>query len=438
MAINFYLESRTDKKGNAPIRVSISIAGARLVTSTGAKIQPDCWNAEKQKPKRGAENATSINALLAQIKLHYSEFENANNTSRNQLTNSDLKADWQKTFAKSKRTTAPDEQQEETPLSLFDVLALFVQHSSNENNWCVSTQWKFKQLKTYLTGFDPEITFDDFDEKGLTNFVSYLRDKKQFHNTTITKTIKVLKWFLRWATAKGYNTNTTFVNYSPKFKTAAKKVVFLDWSELMRIYNYEIPENGTEVTLTNANGEQYTKVVHDAAALRKTRDIFCFCAFTSLRYSDATNLRVSNIEDNIMTITTQKTADTITIDLNKFALAVLEHYKTPQKGGFVFPSITNQRMNIYIKDVCELCEINQPITQTYYIGNTRYDETKPKFEFVGTHTARRTFICNALMLGIPSDIVMKWTGHSDYKAMKPYIDITSKAKAKAMSLFDAL
>ncbi len=33
-------------------------------------------------------------------------------------------------------------------------------------------------------------------------------------------------------------------------------------------------------------------------------------------------------------------------------------------------------------------------------------------------------------------IVMKWTGHSDYKAMRPYIDITEKTKADAMKIID--
>ncbi len=31
---------------------------------------------------------------------------------------------------------------------------------------------------------------------------------------------------------------------------------------------------------------------------------------------------------------------------------------------------------------------------------------------------------------------MKWTGHSDYKSMKPYIDIVSEEKTTAMRLFD--
>ena len=139
-----------------------------------------------------------------------------------------------------------------------------------------------------------------------------------------------------------------------------------------------------------------------------------------------------------MTITTVKTADTLTIELNKYALAVLGRYAGADLGGYALPHISNQRMNNYLKDLCELCGINRPITQTHYRGSERVEETLPKYELVGTHTGRRTFICNALMLGIPAEIVMKWTGHADYESMKPYIDMTNKAKAKAMTRFDEI
>jgi len=49
-----------------------------------------------------------------------------------------------------------------------------------------------------------------------------------------------------------------------------------------------------------------------------------------------------------------------------------------------------------------------------------------------THAGRRSFICFALATGIPPQVVMKWTGHSDYKSMKPYIDIALRTKADAM------
>lgn len=53
---------------------------------------------------------------------------------------------------------------------------------------------------------------------------------------------------------------------------------------------------------------------------------------------------------------------------------------------------------------------------------------------VGTHSGRRSFICNALMLGIAPNVVMKWTGHSDYKSMQPYIDIADEAKKNGYGL----
>ena len=56
----------------------------------------------------------------------------------------------------------------------------------------------------------------------------------------------------------------------------------------------------------------------------------------------------------------------------------------------------------------------------------------PKWTQIGTHTGRRTFICLALSNGVPPQVVMKWTGHCDYKSMKPYIDITEDAKRDAI------
>jgi hypothetical protein len=49
---------------------------------------------------------------------------------------------------------------------------------------------------------------------------------------------------------------------------------------------------------------------------------------------------------------------------------------------------------------------------------------------------RRTFIVNALYLGIPAEVVMSCTGHEDYNAMKPYIKIVDDLKRSSMSKFD--
>lgn len=440
MAVNFYLDKRTDKKGDAPIRMSIAINGARYLTSTGYKITPGKWDAVKQQVRRGASNGSGmtwavINSALARIAEHFATYEGECLSNGTRPDTNTLKMEFANAFGRSRTHT----QSESKQLGLFDYLELFIKEMGELNQWTVGTRQKFAALRNHLTGFNPDVTISDLAGDGLNDFVAYLRTEKQMKNTTIGKQLGFVKWFLNWCTAKGYNDNTAYRTFAPKLKIAPKKVVFLEWEELMRVYHYAVPDNGVEVILTDADGREYTKTVHDAAAITKTRDIFCFCCFTSLRYSDAANLKRADIAGDSLTITTVKTADTITIELNKYALSILERYADrTDLNGYAFPHITNQRMNVYLKDLCELCGLNQPITQTYYRGSERIDEVSPKYELIGTHTGRRTFICNALMLGIPAEIVMKWTGHSDYKAMKPYIDVTNASKAKAMNKFNEL
>ncbi len=173
--------------------------------------------------------------------------------------------------------------------------------------------------------------------------------------------------------------------------------------------------------------------------LDPVRDVFLFCCFSGLRHSDASNLRRSDIKGDHIEITTVKTADSVSIELNEITKAILEKYKdVPFSGNKALPCYTNQAMNRSIKELCKMAGIDEEIRKTTYKGNVRTDEIHPKYELVGTHTGRRTFIVNALSLGISPSIVMKWTGHSDYKAMKPYIDIVDSAKAESMTKFNNL
>lgn len=55
---------------------------------------------------------------------------------------------------------------------------------------------------------------------------------------------------------------------------------------------------------------------------------------------------------------------------------------------------------------------------------------------MSSHIGRRTFIVNGLYLGIPAEVIMKWTGHKDYQTMKPYIAIVDVLKKTEMNKFN--
>ena len=130
-------------------------------------------------------------------------------------------------------------------------------------------------------------------------------------------------------------------------------------------------------------------------------------AITSLRYSDMANLKRTDITGDILYITTQKSHDRLPINLNKYAKAILEKYQDCKfPGGLALPVISNQKMNQYLKEICELCGFNTPIHITGFRRGQRYDITVPKYSEVSTHCGRKTFICFMLSIGVSPQVVM--------------------------------
>lgn len=438
MPVKFYLHPKVNKKGEAPITISINIRQTRLLTTLGYSVDPAVWEESGQVKARYTNSkgipSRKINNRIMKIKLHFSEYEN------------DLKVRPTLDEIKEQLATAislgddltPTEVTEDAPVKLiYEFFDQFVKEESVLNQWAPATLKNWNTFKLHLETFGKRLEFRDFNEKGLSRFILHLRKTCKMEEKTVQKHYNNLKWFLNWAIRKGYCQEESVNKFRPKFKVLDKPVIFLTKEELLKLYTYEIPKNGTKVKLYDINGEEYEKTVQEAGALAKTRDLFCFCAFTSLRYSDMAALKRTDIDGDKIHITTQKTNDRLPIDLSKNAKAILDKYAEEKfPFGLALPVISNQKMNKYLKDLCELCGFTTPITIVCYRAGQRAEETYPKYSLIGTHAARRTFICFALSNGVPPQVVMKWTGHSDYKAMRPYIDIAEKTKADAMKLID--
>lgn len=422
--IIFTLESRK-KDGvliveNVPIRMRVNFASKRIEFTTGYRIDAAKWDSDKQRVRNGCTNklkqsASEINASLLGYYTEVQEIFKKFEVEEIMPTPEQIK----EAFNALHKPIEEVKQRKSTPNAFYKVFDDFVEDCGRQNNWTDSTFEKFAAVKNHLTNFRDGLTFDFFDEKGLNDYVTYLRDVKEMRNSTIGKQLSFLKWFLRWAFKKGLHQNNAYDSYKPKLKSTQKKIIFLTWEELNKLREFEIPAA--------------------KQALDRVRDVFLFQCFTGLRYSDVFNLRRSDIKGDHIEVTTVKTSDSLIIELNNHSKAILDKYKDVVfEDDKVLPIITNQKMNDYLKELAELAGIDEPVRQTYYRGNERIDEVTPKYALLGTHAGRRTFICNALALGIPPQVVMKWTGHSDYKAMKPYIDIADDIKANAMSKFNQL
>lgn len=423
-SIQFFIEKR--KKGgvvvtdNVPIRMRILFSGKRIEFTSGHRIDAEKWDAKKQRVRNGCTNklkvsAAQINAdMLAlenEIQKIFQEFE----YQELMPTSEQIKDVF--TSRLNQEEKPKEEVKEKRKKSFMEVYDEFCRQSSRVNNWTDATIQKFNAVRNHLVDFNKRLTFEKLNEKVLTDYVEFLRNKLQLRDSSIGKQLGYLKTFLKWATRKGYNTNLEFEAFRPKLKTIEKKVIFLDESELLKIQNCEIPAT-----------KQY---------LMRVRDVFLFCCFSGMRYSDVFNLRRCDIKGDVISFTTVKTADSLEVELNVHTRAILKKYEEYAfENDKALPVISNQKMNDYIRELAEMAGIDTMVRVSYYKGNERKDEYYPKYALLGTHTGRRTFICMALAKGIPVNYVMKWTGHSDFKAMKPYIDVVDEMKASFMSRLD--
>lgn len=240
--------------------------------------------------------------------------------------------------------------------------------------------------------------------------------RKGLRDSTVEKYLAMLKWFLGWAESKGFLTCYDYKAFRPKLQKVENPVIFLEWDELMTLYNIDLKERSD---------------------LARVRDVFAFCAFTSLRYSDVKSLRWADVSDTCITVTTQKTSDALRIELNDYSSELIGRYVDEAfPDDRVFPVLSNQKMNEKLKELGQLCSFDRLIRVTEFRNGRRIDSLLPKWSLLSTHAARRTFICNALMMGIAPNVVMRWTGHADYDSMKPYIAVADSVKAKEMAKFN--
>ncbi|MBD5357314.1 MAG: site-specific integrase [Bacteroides sp.] len=417
-------DNKKNQKSEGRVRCVIVWNGQRVRLSVNHNVNPDYW--EKALQRCRAKTTHGKNRTPASvINRAIDDLENLVNGIFMSFEEKDCiptKNDFMEEYT---RLTTPDDKEESEPKesqSIFPIFDLYIDDNTKSGRWSESALKKNKTIRRHLYATSPNMTFEDLEESGMTAFINHLssiKDKEGrtgLNNDTIKKDIGFIKAFVRWAQEKGHVGMNKFLLQKVRLKTVRKTVIFLTWDELMKVYNHDFG---------NLN------------YLSHVRDVFCFCCFTSLRYSDVRNLRRSNFNGTSFTFTTIKTNDTLTIELNKYSKAILAKYENIRfPDDKVLPVISNQKMNDYLKEVGKMCEINAPVSITSYKGNKRIEETHPKWELLSTHAGRRTFVTNALMLGIPPSIVMKWTGHSDYRAMKPYIEVVDDTAKKAMGVFD--
>ncbi|KAA6342588.1 Tyrosine recombinase XerC [termite gut metagenome] len=293
-------------------------------------------------------------------------------------------------------------------MEFLDFFAYYMETSSNNAITLKSYQQTERDLKNYEQQKNIKLTFSRVDIDFHDNFILWLKDTRRFAPNTIGLRIKIIKTVMKAAYERGLHNNT---DYQKKAFTKPKettKAVYLNDSELMRMYNLDLSKN---------------------KKLSNVRDWFLIASYTGLRFSDFSRLSKDNIKDDAITIKTQKTGTTIIVPLHTIVRTILE------KHEYSLPKvISNQKFNEYIKDVCQYAEIDEPIIIEETKGSFKTSKSEKKYNLISAHTARRSFATNAFLAGVPTIQIMKLTGHKTEKIFMNYIKTSEKENADKLRL----
>ena len=220
-----------------------------------------------------------------------------------------------------------------------------------------------------------------------------------------------------WALSKELHNNAVFQTFK-RTRTSTDFVV-LELYELRKLY-YEY----------KPSSRKYDEV----------KDAFIFGCTTGLRYSDLKKLSPGNfhihrdnetneIDENaarsVIKVPIQKTEDYLDIPINHFISEMIDKYSILNSSNIPFCKYNIHNFNKLIKKVLNEAGLNQKVTISKKRAGNFIAETKPKNEFVSSHTMRRTFIS---LLSTMTEVtnIQAVSGHKDIKVLTDYIKRSDK------------
>jgi len=277
------------------------------------------------------------------------------------------------------------------------------------------TVQRYRTAKNSLEEFEKykamTFIFDDWTEDLWNSYISYLTFIKKFKINNIGFYQKQLKIFLKAA-------------------RKAKLFTVGDWLDEAKI----LAENPVDVYLNKkelALIEEYDLSANDR--LDRVRDLFLIGCNTGFRISDWKQVKKENIRTTekgnqyIEVIPEKANAIPPSTNLRPIVTKILDKYDG------VLPMISEQKFNEYLKELCKLVGIKDPVTTKYIIAGKVRIEVFEKHTQVSSHTARRSFATNMYLDGVEPYLIMKATGHASAANFKKYLKLDNSGAVDAMA-----
>lgn len=383
--IQFLLRLPKNKKDEmATVYARITVNGRRTEISLKSKVSINNWDEVKGRAKGKRQEIVKLNSHMEQVRSLifdcYHQLVQQNKT----------------VTIEAVKSVYLGEDIEET-MTLLKLVEYHKQVAVSK--LAPGTMKNYYTTETYIQKFikqkygKKDIPLDELNYRFILDFENFLNDyKPKDHHKPIN--------------------NNGVMKHMERLRKMVNLAVTMDWLVRDPFAKYKL--RFEKVERGHLSKEELTVLLNKSfliERLQSVSDMFIFSCYTGLAYIDIFNLTPENISKGIdgkdwLTTKRQKTDTTVRVPLLPEASDLLKKYRghpVAEANGTIFPVISNQRMNGYLKEIAEICGINKNLT---------------------FHLARHTFATTVtLSNGVPIESVSKMLGHASIRTTQIYAKV---------------
>jgi site-specific recombinase XerD len=385
----FFLKRDKQKSnGMIPLFCRITVDGQEVRFGMKCDINPKFWDLKSGRAIGRTAESVKINALADNTKAAifkiYRELQEGNSYI---------------TAEKVKNIFLGVEIKQQTLLELFDIYSKELKTAAGTN--FSHNHYFYSRTRELLSDFlrrwysVSDIAVRETESRFIHDFEAYLTANYRFSHNTTAKHLKNLKHIMNVAVDRDFTGKNPFAKFNRQYKNPGREI------------------------LTNEEVETLMTFQFDDKELEQTRDIFIFCCFTGLSYTDVFNMNANNLQpafDGKMWIKgrRRKTDVEYSIPLLNIPKMILEKYGNSRQDNQLLPVTYLVRYNLLLKKTAKICGIEKNLS---------------------SHIARHTFATTiTLTKGVPIETVSKMLGHTSIQTTQIYAKVINSKISSDMAL----
>ncbi|UJH68634.1 site-specific integrase [Allomuricauda sp. SCSIO 65647] len=381
---------KSDTDGKAMIYTRVTINGKRSEFSLGRRVDEHRWDSRGAKLRGTSSEVSNFNRFLDNVKNRLYDIYDSLLKERADISATIIKNIYLGKEGKEHM-----------------VLEIFQEHNDEMESllgkgFTKGTLQRYKAAYKHVSEYIQhnyhrnDIPVRRVDHKFISGLEFFLKSKRNCDHNTAIKYIVNFKKIIRISYANEWITKDPFFHWKASWKTKEKQYLTQEELDTLRNKKSFLPR------------------------LDLVRDIFVFCCYTGLAYSDVKQLQSKHIVigingDRWIKMPRKKTKAISSIPLLPTAEAIIEKYNEHPyvvDGKGILPVLTNQKSNAYLKEIADVCGIHKNLT---------------------THLARHTFATTVtLSNGVSISTVSKMLGHRSLKTTQIYAKVLDSKIADEM------